>query len=316
MQTDNRTITKQQDPRIEPELALLLDLYEARPDLKESFPEARTGHYQRLIKWAAGASRGEWKDSSYSSLQRHSEWYLARAGRTAKGQMDLTAAFKTWNRADESLAAVEKRIHDGVPVDRLNERAIGYVRTLSSKFPWAMPAKNEVVLEVGSGVAYIIEAMCRKFNPSRIIGLDIAPAMIEKARERLSRDQVSIPAEFLAYDGITIPLPAESVDYIYSVATLQHIPKPYVYNLFGEMLRIMRVGGTATLHFLAFSILKQRRGTFDFKLEIAQQLAGADGHWHHLYSSEEIEYVLTYGYGAQKVAVTESEGSLWAAFAK
>jgi ubiquinone/menaquinone biosynthesis C-methylase UbiE len=211
---------------------------------------------------------------------------------------------------------VEKRIHDGVAVEKLHQRAQGYINTLSSYFPWAMPRKAGVILEIGSGVGYIMEAAAKRLHPSRIIGLDIAPAMIEKAKERIARDKVAIPAEFLCYDGITIPMEKESVDYVYSVACLQHIPKPYVYNLFGEMLRVLKPTGAATLHFMSFAVLKLGKTSFDLRFEIAQQLAGAEGHWHHFYSNEEIMYVLSYGYDAARVTVKEADGSLWAAFTR
>ena len=123
-----------------------------------------------------------------------------------------------------------------------------------------------------------------------------------------------MPACFLIYDGITIPIKSESIDFIYSVACLQHIPKPYVYNLFGEILRILKPSGSAALHFLAFSALKLWE-RFDLRREIGQQLLGAEVHWHHFYSAEELSYVLEHGYGAQRVKVVDTQdGSIWAAF--
>lgn len=297
----------------DPALITLLKVYEQRKDLRESFPEASSGNYDRLVCWAAGVARGSWKDSSYAPLQGYKEWYF-QASFAPEKEPDPSAAFKTWNRTEESLEAIEKRIHDGVPIERLHERAAHYMAAMSSNFPWAMPEKNAVVLEIGSGVGYIMEAAFEKLHPSRITGLDIAPAMIERAKERLARDKVAIPAEFLSYDGIEIPMESGSVDYVYSVACLQHIPKPYVYNLFGQMMRVLKPSGAATLHFLSFSVLKLRAGAFDIRLEIAQQLAGAEGHWHHFYSRDELMYVLKYGYNAQHVEVTEDDGALWAAF--
>jgi SAM-dependent methyltransferase len=282
-------------------LNTLLALYREREDLQESYPEVQRGEYARLIRWAVGVTRKQFEDSAYERLRQNREWYYAQSF-TPHGTVDPAVAFKTWNRAEESLASVERRIHDGVPVNKLRERAQDYVRTLSSHFSWAMPQKGALILEIGSGVGYIMEAAAQKFDPSRIIGLDIAPAMIEKA-------------EFLSYDGVTIPLEPGSVDYIYSVACLQHIPKPYVYNLFGEMLRVLKPTGAATLHFMSFAVLQLHKDRFSFRTEIAQQLAGAEGHWHHFYTQEELMYVLTYGYDAQRVKIKEKEGSLWVAFA-
>jgi SAM-dependent methyltransferase len=296
-------------------IASLLKVYEQRPDLQEVYPEVRAGNYARLIDWAAGVSRQAWKDSSFPVLRKHAAWYSAQSIFVPKAAADPRAAFKTWDRPDETLEGVERRIHDGVSIDKLPARANGYVNALCSFFPWATPRAGAVILEIGSGVGYIMEAANRKFRPSRIIGLDVAPRMVEKAKERLARDGVDMPAEFLIYDGITIPMEAQSVDYVYSVACLQHIPKPYVYHLFGEMMRILKPAGFAALHFLAFSVLKLHKGSIDFPREIVRQLAGAEGHWHHFYSADELSYVLTHGYGAKRVQVVEAQGSIWASFA-
>ena len=97
---------------------------------------------------------------------------------------DLHPAFQTWNQRDEPLESVEARIHDGVPLDQLHERAWGYLNTLYTLFPYAAPKETDVVVEIGPGVGYIMEAMMNRFSPARIIGLDVAPAdaadMIEK----------------------------------------------------------------------------------------------------------------------------------------
>ena len=296
-------------------LAALLDTYEERPDLQEAYAEVRSGEYRRLLEWATNVCAGRCKDSSYLVLKPYRDWYSAQSRFTPQVGADPRAAFKTWDRPEETLAAVERRIHDGVPLGTLRARAEWYVRNLSTLFPSAVPREGGVILEIGSGVGYIMEAANKRFRPSRIIGLDVAPAMVERAKERLARDNIAMPAEFLVYDGITVPMESQSVDYIFSVACLQHIPKPYVYNLFSEMLRILKPSGFAALHFLAFSLLKHRKNEVDFPREIARQLAGAEGHWHHFYSTEELSYVLTYGYGAKQLKIIETDGTLWASFA-
>jgi ubiquinone/menaquinone biosynthesis C-methylase UbiE len=84
-------------------------------------------------------------------------------------------------------------------------------------------------------------------------------SMLEKAKERMHRDGVGSSAiQFLAYDGIHIPASDDTIDYVYSVACLQHVPKAFVYNLFDEILRILKPSGYAALHFLAFSHLREQ----------------------------------------------------------
>jgi hypothetical protein len=51
-----------------------------------------------------------------------------------------------------------------------------------------------------------------------------------------------------------------------------------------------------------------------FTQEIDRQIQGREEHWHHYYSGEEIEAVLTYGVGVKQLRVHERGGSLFICF--
>ena len=224
-------------------------------------------------------------------------------------------AFKAWDRSDEPLEATELRIHDGTPLADLRRRADWYLSTLQQLFPWAMPKAGAVVMEIGSGLGYVIEAALERFAPRRIVGLDIAPSMIEKAKARLRRDGVDDPRlEFLLYDGVRIPLPDGSVDYIYSVASLQHVPKVYVYNLFLEIKRILSPGGFCALHLLSCNNIREHGRLVPFAQEIGSQLRGEDTHWHHFYAFDELLCVLADGVEAKQIDIVDGEVSIWVSF--
>jgi SAM-dependent methyltransferase len=292
---------------------VLVELYRHRGDLQIAYPEAEAGDYLRLVQWAAGVCAHKWSDPALSVLQAYEQYYSEYLRLIQN--TDPTVAFKTWEQPGESLEAVEMRIHDGVPREMLHARADAYLDSLNMHFPDAMPERGSLIMEVGSGVAYVLEAANTRFQPRDLIGLDVAPNMVANAQQRLARDKVTIPARFVIYDGVNIPIRSRSLDFIYSVACLQHIPKPYAYNLFGEMLRILRIGGFAALHFMSFTAMKIWK-EFDFRQEIARQLQGTETHWHHFYSTEELSYVLEFGYGAAHVKVVDTQdGNIWASFA-
>ncbi len=226
-------------------------------------------------------------------------------------------AFETWNIAEESLESVENRIHDGVPREALKDRAAGYINTFARLFPWAMPKPGAHIMEVGSGLAYIMQAAAARFAPERIVGLDVAAGMIDKAKQRLARDGArEARFEFSVYDGITIPFDDSSFDFVYSVAAIQHIPKPYAYNLFLEINRILKPAGFAALHTLCFSLLPSHTRMFPFKEEVLRQIRNEVGHWHFFYSKQELLHVLSAGVQVGWVSVHEELGSLWTTFSK
>jgi ubiquinone/menaquinone biosynthesis C-methylase UbiE len=228
---------------------------------------------------------------------------------------NLHPAFRTWNDSNESLESVERRIHDGVPITQLRDRAQGYVNLMYELYPQAEPGRGDTVCEIGSGVGYVMEAVQDRCHQKATIGLDVAPAMLYHAAERFQRDKVdSAGMHLVPYDGVTIPFRDHSIDHIYSVACLQHVPKLYVYHLFGELVRVLR-GGWAVLQFLSFShIPTQNKIGWHFDREVERQLAGEPGHWHHFYSADELVAVLGDGYGASAVSIRQKRTSIWAAF--
>ncbi len=129
----------------------------------------------------------------------------------------------------------------------------------------------------------------RKIAPAQIIGLDIAENMIARAQSRLIGNSIF---SFLHYDGIYVPLPERSLDLVYSVASLQHVPKPFVFNLFFQILRLLKEDGYAVIHLLGVKHLRNHLETrAAWRDEVQKQLNQNVGHWHHFYSAEDLEAV-------------------------
>lgn len=227
-------------------------------------------------------------------------------------------AFSTWDvNANASLEKVEERIHGRM--SDLRRRAANHVNALVQRFPWSAPPQGAQVMEIGSGVGYIMEAAVERLQPARIVGLDVAANMLELARERLRRDgKLEDRHEFVHYDGVTVPFPDDSLDYIYSVACIQHIPKPYAYNLFFEIQRLLKPGGFAALHMLAFSSIPAlvKSSGQPFRAEVEKQLHNRAGHWHHFYSFDELFHLLSDGVGVDLLDIQEGPETIWACFSK
>jgi SAM-dependent methyltransferase len=233
-------------------------------------------------------------------------------------QESLLKAAATWNVDNESIDQVNQRIHDGVPAEKLDARADGYIAKAFSLFPYVTCGAGRV-LEIGSGMGFIMEAMDRFLQPKlphyRITGLDISKTMIEKAKLRLAQSFAYQKGrlDFAAYDGITIPFEDNSFDIVYSVAALQHVPKPYVYHLFFEIKRVLKPDGYALINLLPFQRLTENY--LSWREEIDQQVGLApSGHWHHYYTKQELDMVLAQGTGLPHVDVV-NEGA-WTCFRK
>ncbi len=209
-------------------------------------------------------------------------------------RLDKIAA-QTWDR-EEPIEKTAGRIHDGHKGDvALAQRARGYVeRMIFGTYPNSLPPAEGTVMEIGSGIGWIMQAMNEHLQTNQraareIIGLDIAPNMLAKAKTRLGTQP---PYQFLIYDGISVPLPDKHLDLIYSVASLQHVPKAYVYNLFFEIQRLLKDGGHAIIHLPATDVLQLHWTRERWQNEITIQVKGQEAHWMFFYTKKELEDVL------------------------
>jgi SAM-dependent methyltransferase len=101
-----------------------------------------------------------------------------------------------------------------------------------------IPLASGRVLEVGMGTGHNL----RWYDPSkveRVIGLDPAEEMLERARRR--SDTAPFPVEHLALEGERIPLETASVDTVVVTFTLCSIPD--VATALAGMRRVLRPGG-------------------------------------------------------------------------
>jgi SAM-dependent methyltransferase len=95
-------------------------------------------------------------------------------------------------------------------------------------------------IDIGCGTG----RMTRYMKFGEVIGLDISPSMIEKAKVD-NPDQT-----YIVTDGVTLKeIPDNSVDFAFSYATLQHFTrKAYLKTMLHEIHRVLVPGGTARIH--------------------------------------------------------------------
>lgn len=123
----------------------------------------------------------------------------------------------------------------------------------------------ETIVDVGCGTGAITAALMKKYRKARVIGLDLAPALVKKARQRAPwlRTLHGAVAEPEA-----LPLLSASCDLVFS-----HFALPWCLDLdrvFAEFQRVLKPGGV-----LLFSTLGP-----DTLIELRRSWAAADGYNH------------------------------------
>lgn len=101
--------------------------------------------------------------------------------------------------------------------------------------------EGDVVLDIGSGAGIDCFLAAQLVGPSgRVIGIDMTPAMLEKARANAKRYGYT-NVEFRAGDAENMPVDDASVDWIISNCVINLAPDKD--KVFAEMARVLEPGG-------------------------------------------------------------------------
>jgi trans-aconitate 2-methyltransferase len=104
----------------------------------------------------------------------------------------------------------------------------------------------ETVLELGCGAGRDTAALLDRLPEGEVIGLDASEQMLEQTRERCASADGRL--RLLRADlREPLPLPDESVDAVFSVATLHWLPDHAA--VFAELARVLRPGGRMALDY-------------------------------------------------------------------
>jgi ubiquinone/menaquinone biosynthesis C-methylase UbiE len=132
----------------------------------------------------------------------------------------------------------------GYPVawtDHLPEAAIESFAGVGNPFSWGVPESGETVLDLGSGAGFDALLAATSVGPNgRVIGVDMTPAMLAKARRNaaeLGLDNVEFREGFLE----TLPVADEHIDLVISNGVLNLCPNKVA--VLTEVFRVLRPGG-------------------------------------------------------------------------
>ena len=104
----------------------------------------------------------------------------------------------------------------------------------------------ERILDVGTGPARLLLALCRTFPDASLIGIDISRAMVTKARQNIEECGKIGRIEVKVASADNLPFADETFDLVISTGSLHHWKNPDA--CLTEEHRILRGGGYA-LHY-------------------------------------------------------------------
>ncbi|HVT56363.1 MAG TPA: class I SAM-dependent methyltransferase [Xanthobacteraceae bacterium] len=139
-----------------------------------------------------------------------------------------------FDRYDRSYGAVVQSSIDfsGLPHDFFLQAKADLMR---EKIAAHFGAKKPDGLDVGCGVGSFHPYVRELF--ARFCGADISEKSIDEARARRA------DVEYTAYDGVSLPYPAGSFDFVSAICVMHHVPPVQWPAFMAELRRVARAGG-------------------------------------------------------------------------
>lgn len=108
-------------------------------------------------------------------------------------------------------------------------------RLFLQKFLSQIPTEENSILEVGCGPGGNLAELLRR-SPKRLVGCDVAPAMVESARHEKEVEG----AEVVLIDGESLPFADQEFDVSFTATVLMHNPEQRKAKIIDEMCRTTR----------------------------------------------------------------------------
>lgn len=115
--------------------------------------------------------------------------------------------------------------------------------TIADSILRASDVKPEItVVDVGCGTGFLTQyAVMRMRGSGRIVGVDLSPQMLQKAKENLAKLRWIDCVDFRVGDAEDVPVENNFADAVVGNMILHHCPRPK--RAISEMMRILKPGG-------------------------------------------------------------------------
>jgi malonyl-CoA O-methyltransferase len=119
------------------------------------------------------------------------------------------------------------------------------------------------IVDLGSGTGYFSQKLAEHYQQAHLFQIDFAQAMLQRARNRLSKWRRWLPNQrqhYMCADMAALPLPSQSIDMIWSNFALSWQERPN--TILAECQRVLKPNGLLIFCTLGPDTLKELRSAF------------------------------------------------------
>jgi ubiquinone/menaquinone biosynthesis C-methylase UbiE len=164
------------------------------------------------------------------SLKRSIERWLFEAGAKKLDWRKRVQLHYEWDKPDDP------QVYSKICTDFSEEEFEAY----NASTVWQLnPSQDDIVLDIGCGIGRVEKFLAPQVR--EVWGVDFAPAMIAKAKERLG----NLPnCHFAVNDGETLSMfPDEMFDIAFADLVFIHVPPEVIRSYVREVHRVLKLGG-------------------------------------------------------------------------
>jgi ubiquinone/menaquinone biosynthesis C-methylase UbiE len=137
----------------------------------------------------------------------------------------------------------EAAFYDAMDHSEVNARFAADFRAAHGK------ARGGTILDLGTGTARIPIAICQADENARVLGVDLANAMLSLAKRNIAEAGLSARVECQRCDAKRLPFADGAFEAVISNTIIHHIPEPA--GVFAEIVRLLAPEGTLFVRDLA-----------------------------------------------------------------
>ncbi len=206
------------------------------------FPDADALEFDNLRGLQAAVSEGRVVSGGEGAMRRLRQEYCAAEA----DAYEARAAARYWGierlagvPAGDDAAADAAVLCKGKP----SWVAAAYARWEMDCIDAMLPSlTSKRIADLGCGVGRLLVEVVERC--SYIVGVDLAPEMVDRARRRVANFS---HAEVLEGSVVEVPLPAGWVDVVLCIGVFEHVPAEHRRRALSEIARILAPGGQAVL---------------------------------------------------------------------